>query len=219
VVHSAWVLECIEFNAIIPFELRHVMYATPETNIIMLQEADRYGDSFTRNVSVGALKEVFNQVDIVGDFTPNNAYMMERELFGNDPPFFSLFTTCTFYFDPSAPLDLCKLLAKHYHGAISKKLTKSVTHVVMDQNFKQSYRPLQKKMDDLVPLDRGRRYLVSKEWVFSSVDKGELLVESDYLMKVILKQKKRERQVKLEQKKTEEIQRSATLSGSNSLAL
>ncbi len=192
IVRASWVHECVKDGRLVPFVLRHVMYATEKTREEMRKVADEYGDSYTEPVTPDLLKKIFGSIQLAQEYTLDNCLYQEEQLFPKKP-FFSMFGGLFFYFDPDAPLELAQLIAKHYQGAVCSKVEPRVTHVVMRKELDARYEALETALSKLPPHATARkRLIVSSDWLFESAEMGEPLVESKFLMKTLIHSRKQE---------------------------
>ncbi|TPX53672.1 hypothetical protein CcCBS67573_g09676 [Chytriomyces confervae] len=62
IVKSKWLLDCVTANKLIPLQPRYMVYASEKTVAMFKRVNDKYGDSFTLDVSVADLKEIIKSV-------------------------------------------------------------------------------------------------------------------------------------------------------------
>jgi hypothetical protein len=218
IVRVGWVFECLEQKRLAPFMLRNMIYQTEETKQAMLLDADMFGDSYTTHVTVPILKVIFLktkfffqkkkkeifasvEVDPVSGFNLNHCFTLQSEIFDDRPPF-SLFSGLVFYLDPSAlaSLELTRLTVLYYQGAVAKKLTHRVTHVIMKESYDANYKDILAEVEKVKNSHKVKIHIVRCEWVLESAEQGERLVESSYAMSAVVATKKRLRNAMMKQK-------------------
>ncbi len=213
IVKTSWIEDCVSKGEMVPLLLRYVIYATPATQNEMLVVADMFGDSYTAPVTGDELREIFGQmrVDPTAGFTTDQVAALQEDYFPEQSTH-ALFLGLVFYFDPSAPLELAELVARHYQGAVAEGLGSMVTHVVMKGNYDGRFREIEAAVAKLPrPASGRKRYIVTSEWVLNSAAAGERLVESTFSMKVLHKNRKREREKVMAAKREEARQQEAIL--------
>ncbi|OAA60509.1 DNA replication and repair protein [Niveomyces insectorum RCEF 264] len=65
IIKPGWLLDCLAQSGgafLLPFEERHLLYATPETAEKAARSVDEYGDSFARDVGVEELRSLFDEM-------------------------------------------------------------------------------------------------------------------------------------------------------------
>ena len=66
IIRPVWLLDCISQTGgecLLPFELRHLLHGTENSEARAKHNTDEYGDSFARDVSVAELREIFDKMD------------------------------------------------------------------------------------------------------------------------------------------------------------
>ncbi|EGG24891.1 DNA ligase IV [Cavenderia fasciculata] len=62
IVHYQWLLDCIQEGKVLPLSPKYMIYTTNKTKQLLLQDIDRFGDSFTQDTTVDELLDSFNQI-------------------------------------------------------------------------------------------------------------------------------------------------------------
>ncbi|KAJ3134388.1 DNA ligase (ATP) [Physocladia obscura] len=74
IVKAEWVLACIDSKERLPFEPRYMLFASNVTKKHFKKVNDKFGDSFTRDVTVDSLRELFESLP------PRNFHTTKRNL-------------------------------------------------------------------------------------------------------------------------------------------
>ncbi|XP_077997197.1 DNA ligase 4-like [Glandiceps talaboti] len=194
VVKVSWFLECIEKGRFLPWLPSHMIHKSPDTAAEFALEYDRHGDSYTEDVSIPKLAEIFKKIEEQGnvaEVTSEDIAEIEYKYFPDESPL-GLFRICTVYLDryevvsqpttqiKDCSLDLVGLELRFYGATCVPELTDNVTHVVCDS------RDLT-RLKDLNEVNRGRRkkfHTVTEKWVYDCLESGKKCRELPYAPKV-----------------------------------
>jgi DNA ligase 4 len=75
IVRPQWLLDCIQQSngpSLLPLEMHHFLFARPEARDLASQNADRFGDSFAREVESGVLREILNNIQVTKTESSSN---------------------------------------------------------------------------------------------------------------------------------------------------
>ncbi|KAH7308113.1 hypothetical protein B0I35DRAFT_483394 [Stachybotrys elegans] len=72
IIRPKWIQDCLDQSQegyLLPYEDRHLFHATDAMRAVALQNSDKYGDSFARNVDVEELREIMAHMPKIEDGT------------------------------------------------------------------------------------------------------------------------------------------------------
>ncbi|XP_042327134.1 DNA ligase 4 isoform X2 [Sceloporus undulatus] len=188
VVRAEWLLQCFQAKRFVPWQPAFMIHMSPETKQHFACEYDCYGDSYTADVDIAQLKEVFSRMNNLKEELSREviADLEARYLWDSSWP--CLFRQYTIYLDPSdevnnsgAKISQTRLstraLILRFHGAkVLPHLEEGVSHVIS------------KNGTDLTKIKEIRRTferkfkIVSEQWVNDSIKAGRLQDENNYLI-------------------------------------
>ncbi|KAJ8019961.1 DNA ligase 4 [Holothuria leucospilota] len=189
VVKASWLLECKESKKHLPWLPAHMIHTSPQTKAKFAEDYDKYGDSFTKDVTPEKLEEVFQKVasEIDQDISSEVMAEIEMKYFPQESPF-GLFRLCKVYLDSclvisdqsthikDCSLELVALELRFYGATTTEEMTDDVTHVIVDKRdlsrvpeYRKIGRTKEKKF-----------HVVTSEWVSDSIEAGRMKTERLY---------------------------------------
>lgn len=63
ILKPRWICESVSENGLLPLNPRYTLFMTKATKEKMLKTADKFGDSYTKEISASELKEIFKEID------------------------------------------------------------------------------------------------------------------------------------------------------------
>ncbi|XP_071488614.1 DNA ligase 4-like [Diadema antillarum] len=190
VVKTSWLIECLDAGRVLPWLPSHMLHTSPETKVQFALDYDPYGDSYTKDVTEEKLKEVFANVEKKDAGTPLAADEMaevEMDNFPQDAQL-GLFRLCNVYIDScliigdqdthikDCFLDLVALEMRFYGARVSPKLSRRVTHIVVDKSDLSRV-----KMFRAIGRQRDlKQHVVTSDWVRDCMERGRILSERPY---------------------------------------
>ncbi|XP_008114590.1 DNA ligase 4 isoform X2 [Anolis carolinensis] len=188
VVRAEWLVQCFQTKQFVPWQPAFIIHMSPETKQHFAREYDCYGDSYTADVGVAQLKEVFSRMNDLEEKVSWEviADIEARYLWDNSG--LCLFRQCTVYLDPSAEVSnsgakitqtrlLTRALTLRFHGAkVVPQLEEGVSHVISKDGadltrIKTIRRTFERKFK-----------IVSEQWVKDSIKAGKLQNDNSYLI-------------------------------------
>lgn len=148
VVKADWVLRCCSRKTSIDWTPADMLNIPATTAKKFAINYDKYGDSFTNEITSDDLKKIFESMDKHSDIpevTSEDIAMLEEEYWPNDNEE-SLFRMCRVYMDmfcivgdaetkiPDSSLELVALQMRQFGAIIVEELDDNVTHVVVASN-------------------------------------------------------------------------------------
>ncbi|KAI9820978.1 MAG: DNA ligase (ATP) [Thelocarpon impressellum] len=177
IIRPSWLFDCIDQNEVdagrvrilLPFEPRHMFFATEASAEDVLKNVDEHGDSYARDVSVDELKKIFAQmplkeVDDSRTETVKQSLHEQQELCG-----WIFSGVAAFIEGGGMRLRLASNIFTFAGGRIVEDLDdSSLTHVVVGDD-RSRLKSIRERMSD-----RHKRLprLVSVEWVEESWREG-----------------------------------------------
>ncbi|KAI9158918.1 DNA ligase 4 [Paramyrothecium foliicola] len=144
IIRPNWIRDCLDQESAsvpLPYEERHLFHATDALRAAAAQNADAYGDSYARNVSVDELRDILADMPKIEDGGPFNRFefleQLEEHGHGLSELRGFMFQRCSVYFhcaDEVNQLRVSKLAhyVKYAGGACKGDLQdKTLTHVVV----------------------------------------------------------------------------------------
>lgn len=179
VVKVEWLDRCIEKKVLLPWSPEDLLHATEITEQKLLEEYDKFGDSFTEELTVASLKRTFKKIPKEEwesvNMTHEKKVQIEIEYF-QDPYPFNIFKFCRIYIDSENPkLTLTTLQLKFYGAVIMSSINDSISHVVIHSSDNEST-----KEKYLTEEEQLNFYLVTEKWVVDSIQEGRTLEEKNY---------------------------------------
>ncbi|RMZ95310.1 DNA ligase 4 [Brachionus plicatilis] len=200
VVKTEWLDKCLKHGRLCQWKPNDMIHSKPKTRQMFAKLYDSYGDSYTEDVSVDCLKEMFNSGSFVKEeFKPLMDLEFRLELrckmaeFENkyfpDNSKYGLFRMCLFYFDcfthvnvdlktKNIGLELVELKARWHGGFVLSKIDANVTHCVVD---KSDLTRLEKIKE--INRKKNRKFrVVSSQWILDSIKAARLRDELSYVL-------------------------------------
>ncbi|XP_019385218.1 PREDICTED: DNA ligase 4 isoform X2 [Crocodylus porosus] len=190
VVRAEWLLQCFQTKMFVPWQPAFMIHMTPDTKQHFAREFDCYGDSYSVDIDVAQLKEVFSRVNNSIDAKmPLEVIGELEERYSWDSHPLSMFRRNTVYLDLYAVVNdpktkICgtrltiRALDFRFYGAkVVSQLKEGVSHVVMGEDrtrvkeIKMLRRTFEKKFK-----------ILSELWVTDSIREGKLQSENQYLI-------------------------------------
>ncbi|CAK7213261.1 DNA ligase (ATP) [Sporothrix eucalyptigena] len=205
IVRPAWVLDCLSQsygNFLLPYETRHLLHATEESNAKASLASDVFGDSFARDATADDLNAILKEMQTEnGDggavtFSANE-FLDQLEEHGHDLGSLKalLFRRCRVYFAamdmaPVALLLQLKNLVRFGGGTIEESLgAGAATHVVIidetgagdeDENYRKKDFALY--VHRQLSVQRKQPRIVTTAWLEDSWKEGTLVDEEQYVV-------------------------------------
>lgn len=200
VVRPIWLLDCInqtDGEYLLPYEMRHLLHGTPDTEARAERNTDGFGDSFARDVTVTELKSIFSQMDMhtsSGDEPfEKHEFLTQLEEHGRDLGLLksTLFQRCHVHFaavGTAADTNLLKLRnwVRFGGGTVDADLNSdTTTHVVIvngsvpskgDGATRDVAAGVRKKLSAYSKQPR----VVRPEWIEESWKEGTVIDEERY---------------------------------------
>ncbi|GAV09317.1 hypothetical protein RvY_18881 [Ramazzottius varieornatus] len=190
VVYPAWILRCVTAKEISPWHPNDLMFAQERTQKLIKNAFDKYGDSFTEDITLPDLERIFTDME-TKDISRTQLTDFEDRYYNNFPSF-ALFRTCTAYFDkyavigepasglkPGANMALAEVEFLAGGGLVMDKISSDVTHIVL-----HSHRLA--RLEAFRKLNRSRLrkfHIVSEKWVLDSVEQKMTLDERGFVVR------------------------------------
>lgn len=142
VIKPKWLFDCIKNNNLLPYEETHLAHAPEDMHALAAQYTDQYGDSYCRDVDVGELREIFQNMGKtrrpdMPDFNAETFYD-QLEAQGHELPRSRgyVFRRCLVYLASAegvSGLTMARLRStiEFGNGRLAEKLGDDVTHVVV----------------------------------------------------------------------------------------
>ncbi|KAJ3020801.1 DNA ligase (ATP) [Thoreauomyces humboldtii] len=185
-VQSRYILECLAAKEVVPFSLRHMIFATSETLERFKENVNRWGDSYVEDLRVSTMKELF---DLMEDslFKPRKrkAALGASEAEGNKR---DRNKTILEIDEKYFPWPHTKLRAR---GAVAVEAIDSLTtHIVVDQKasteaFETRTRVLLRLLSTLPDRMVQRQHLLGQAWVDECIRVGRMVDEREFEVGVV----------------------------------
>ncbi|XP_046858902.1 DNA ligase 4-like isoform X2 [Xenia sp. Carnegie-2017] len=189
IVNASWLLESLERKQMVPWLPCHMIHMSSKTIEKFSLEYDENGDSFTKDLNVETLKEIFKKLDErqnVVKLTRNDIIEVEERYITNST--LGLFRSYRFYVDrystigdphtrlPSSSLHVQTYVLRYYGGHISDTFDEEVSHVITSPRDFSRVPVIQQIMH------RRTRFahIVTETWITECVQVGAILKEQDY---------------------------------------
>eukprot|EP00743_Colponemidia_sp_Colp-15_P010678 GILK01011788.1.p1 GENE.GILK01011788.1~~GILK01011788.1.p1 ORF type:complete len:977 (-),score=171.66 GILK01011788.1:53-2941(-) len=161
ILHYQWLLECIAQKQVVPLEPKYMIHATRATKDKFSRELDRYGDHYTRQLTLNGLQDLLKEVGkqeqqrtIAGQDDEDTGLALNHSLHRIWNSLDErvkrqlacksiMFRPCVMYVDrfqvvgdstcpiPYSPLEIVSLKIRLYGGRIVETIEDGVTHVVV----------------------------------------------------------------------------------------
>ncbi|KFA52786.1 hypothetical protein S40293_00858 [Stachybotrys chartarum IBT 40293] len=144
IIRPRWIQDCLgqdEGGFLLPYEERHILHATDETKAVVAQNADQYGDSYARDVSIDELREIMAGIPKIEDGREFDKAEFLEQLESHGKGLSGLrgfmFQRCVAYFhctESTKPLRVSRLghYVKYAGGACTENIRDpSLTHIVV----------------------------------------------------------------------------------------
>ncbi|GAU99035.1 DNA ligase 4 [Ramazzottius varieornatus] len=192
VVYPSWVHGCVAAKEIFPWYPKDLMFVREQTQKLMASVFDKYGDSFTENISVNGLERLLNEMEHK-KISRTTLVNLEERYFG-ESPLLGLSRTYTAYryFDKYAEigdpmalqkLSACMTLAEVEFvasgGLVVDKVAPDVTHFVVASSQLARLEDIKKLNHDQTE----KFHLVSEKRVLKSAEQGMILEERSFALK------------------------------------
>ncbi|XP_071941905.1 DNA ligase 4-like [Antedon mediterranea] len=190
VVHASWLIDSLKNKSMLPWLPKHMIHKSPETAAEFHLQYDRHGDSYTEDVSIEKLKEIFENIEKQNNSSKLSALEIaeiEHKYFTDESPL-GLFRLCRVYMDNSlvisdpttkikdSMLELVAVEMKFHGATVTDVLDEEVTHIVFDKIDLTRLKSCRNLNHDL----QKKRHLVSTDWVEACLQEKRLKRERDY---------------------------------------
>ncbi|XP_033127857.1 DNA ligase 4-like isoform X2 [Anneissia japonica] len=190
VVQASWLIDCLKTKRRLPWLPHHMIHKSHETAAYFEVHYDSHGDSYTEDVTVDKLQEIFENIGKQGGncrLSTLEIAQIEHEYFPDESPL-GLFRLCRVYMDKNLIIDdptteikdstlEMVALEMRFHGAtLVDVLDDQVSHIVFDKSDLTRLKEFRNLNHDL----QKKRHLVSTAWVKSCVEDKRLKRERDY---------------------------------------
>ena len=159
IVKIDWSINCIKEKRFLQFKPSDFLYCTKKTEEYLNQIYDCYGDSYTEDLTLDSIKELFANLDTNSKYLDNfnlknnireEIAEIEYEYFANDFLQFRIFRLDNIYLDifetldvannekirvKNTCLDFIELKIKWHGGLVTNCLDEKTTHCVVDQKY------------------------------------------------------------------------------------
>ncbi|KAL1887704.1 DNA ligase (ATP) [Sporothrix stenoceras] len=203
IIRPVWLLDCVSQTGgdfLLPFETRHLLHATEETEAKAALTTDEFGDSFARDVTVDELREIFGQMQTPGGryndspFSTAN-FLDQLEEHGHDlgSSRSLLFRRCRVHFAimdtaPSTSLTRLKARIRFGGGLVEDSLdSEATTHVVVvtgpvvDNAAAEQRDLIVAEIRQQLSTQKRQPRVVNTSWVDDSWKEGTVLDEEQYV--------------------------------------
>lgn len=151
IVKIDWLLRCIDERQLLPFRRTDMFHSTPKTESFMRKFYDKYGDSYTEDLTVDSLRCLFESMS-GNPPTPsknNKRTLRERIAFIENKYFpdesyqYGLFRKVNVYLDiyselgndrtriANSPLDLTEIKLKAYGALVTPQICDDTSHCIL----------------------------------------------------------------------------------------
>lgn len=180
VIKPDWLLRCNDAEHLVQWTPFDFWYITPQTNKSLSVYFDKFGDSYTEDLTQETLKLVFNRVtkeDIENvDMDITRIAELEYEYFPNSSPL-GLFRIYRFYIDNKETISdvstkmsnhftrIAELQLQYYGAVVNDELDDDTTHVLVHQ---KDY----SRLDELKMINKARVnlfHIITEKWVSSCI--------------------------------------------------
>ncbi|XP_064401547.1 DNA ligase 4-like isoform X2 [Halichondria panicea] len=192
VVKTQWFQDCLAAGKCLSFVPIHMLHISAATLSKMSELYDKYGDSYTLDLTEESIRDVFKNVekkegDRSSGITPEEIATIEERYFPNDSPH-GLFRQHTFYLDKyscvgntstsisASGLDLVGMDVRLHGGTIVDTLSERVSHIIFSRRDVS-------RLSTLRGLERKRHrkhHFVFTDWVTDCIESGSLKNERLY---------------------------------------
>ena len=149
VVKIDWLINCIKSKRFLRYKPSDFLYCTTETKKYLKEIYDDYGDSYTEDLTMDSIKELFASLNHIKiNDLRNEIAEIEDEYLPNDLLHFRIFRLDTIYLDVydavdtnkanrlrNSTLDLIELKIKWHGGVVTSKIDENTTHCVLDKKY------------------------------------------------------------------------------------
>lgn len=200
IVKTDWLERCIKDDRLYQWRPNDMIYAKPITSQIFAKLYDSYGDSYTEDVNMEFLKNLFNSGSFIQEeFKPLMDIEYKKELrckiaeienkYFPDNSKHGLFRMCLFYFDlfidigseekvKNYNLELIVLKTRWFGGFVLTNIETNITHIIMDKNDLSRLERIKE-----INKKRKRKFrVVSSEWILDCIKAARLKDELSYVL-------------------------------------
>ncbi|XP_055945641.1 DNA ligase 4-like [Argiope bruennichi] len=193
VVKCEWIDKCIQNQRLLSWIPDDLIHATEKTRDNLGELFDKYGDSFTEDVTEDSLMKIFSNIPkeewMSVEVSSRQIAEMEKSLFSEQSPY-GLFRECWIFIksknDDVIPFeDLnedCKILyfQLKLHGAnMCKSTDDRTTHIIIPSCDGMS----EKVCESMAQLKKRNIHILTEQWAQDSIKENKLLNEEDYEIK------------------------------------
>lgn len=154
IVNIDWLLRCINDRQLQPFRRTDMFYTTTKTENYMKLYYDKYGDSYTEDLTVETLQHLFKSMSEHPP-TPSKSNnkrslrekiaFLENKYFPDESYQYGLFRTVNVYLDiyaeigkertriVNSPLDLTEVKLRAYGALVSSHITQETSHCIVSE--------------------------------------------------------------------------------------
>ena len=156
IVKADWLVKCIQANKYIDWKPKDMMHIKAQTKVRFGKMYDSYGDSYTEDLTIDSLKEIFDNLDSTTKVDPNEKEnnmelikktiaFFENKYFPDESSQFGLFRLVYAYLDvyetvqdesklvKNSALDLVGMKIKWRGGCLHKIVNEKTTHCIIDK--------------------------------------------------------------------------------------
>ncbi|KAK9767959.1 DNA ligase (ATP) [Basidiobolus ranarum] len=190
----SWIRESIQSNSVLPFKKRHFLYATLETEIGFYKDMDRFGDSYTEELTAHTLRDIIDKMDssnilsCADHLNRQIVQEVEERYFESERLPGGLFRSCICYLDvltslndvsskmDHSSLTVTEYMLRFYGAEISTCLDSTVTHVLFSDEDPSRIVEISKYITRFERIPE----LVTTSWVSDSITEKSRLPEQLY---------------------------------------
>eukprot|EP00794_Sanderia_malayensis_P019370 gene19370-21291_t len=187
VVTVDWLVKCLDKDEVLAYMPQDLIFASTKTKDKLAEYFDKYGDSYTEDVTQERLHKIFSELKYEVEISADEIAEIESRYFPNESQF-GLFRRCQAYVDcwseiggdtsekTSQDIDLLALEFQFYGGQISACLDKDVTHVLVDKTATARLSILRERIRQM----KRKPHIVSDAWVRDCIAKSFIMEERLY---------------------------------------
>ncbi|GFV88356.1 DNA ligase 4 [Trichonephila clavipes] len=182
IVKSEWIENCVQQKKLLQWVPVDLLHATQQTQDKLAEHFDKYGDSFTEELTEGTLRKIFDNISteewMAVDISSQKIAEIEKGLFPH-PTSYGLFRECCIHIKNEEINDSFKLLCfkLKLHGAnLCKNIDDSTTHIIIQASSVDS-------VDNRSPfpdLKNRNCHVVTEQWLLDCIKENKLLNEKEY---------------------------------------
>ncbi|XP_054278931.1 LOW QUALITY PROTEIN: DNA ligase 4 [Macrosteles quadrilineatus] len=185
VIRASWLVHSLDAGQRLSWTPRDMISAAPDTAVLLAQQFDQYGDSYTDPANLDSLKHTMAQVG-KKDISLKQMVELDKILFNKYSPF-SVFRGCVACFDcpeedSSAPkndsLRMLRYDFEFHGGEVTSDLTPQTTHIILNSSDLER---LEEWIIRSQALDK-TPYIVQHHWITQCVSNNTRVDEYKYLL-------------------------------------